>query len=277
MSELAPPEISIIVVSFNEGIKTANCFQSIRARCPLAREIIWVDNGSKPEEFGIMRRAATRPRMRTKLIKFKDNRGFIQGVNAAIPEIDKRSKYVAILNNDCEVGNKTFTKLVKPMVKDKKVGAVGPITQSKISWQEAVNLNRRWSSFNIPPYCGDIDKYTSRLENRFKGKYIDVGSLNLAFFCTAFRKDVFVDGLQGLEESFGIGLGEDDYACHVLRHFGFKLYLALDAFVFHHHRTTFKALNLGVDSIRRHNLKVLKRRIRKLKKSNKFDYLKNYF
>lgn len=263
---LPPPEVSVIVVSFNQCAKTVDCFKSIRANCPLSREIIWVDNGSEDDQFTMMRRAATRPRMRTKLIRFEHNTGFVHGVNSGLKEIDKRSKYIILLNNDTIVGPKSFTKMVKPLA-DRKVGAVGCVTQSRISWQRSTWLNQRWPELKVPDYTGDVDEYTRLLEKKFPGKYIDVESNNLSFFAVAFRKDVFSNVLMGLEEDFGIGLADDDYACHKLRFLGYKLYLALDAFIFHHHRTTFTAINMNVDALRRQNVKTLKKKIKELEKT----------
>ena len=270
LKPLPPPEVSVIIVSLNQSAKTIKCFQSIRATCSLPREIIWVDNGSKTDEFAMMRRAATRPRMRCKLIKHKHNVGFIQGVNSAIPEIDKRSKYVVLLNNDTEVGPDTFKKLVRPFEEDPKTGLTSCITQSQISWQTAEHLNRRWPELGLPyfkEHYNDLLKYSSVLAEKFAGKVLEVTNMNIAFFCACFRKEVFVDEMGGLDKDFGIGLAEDDYANHFLRHRGYKSYLALDAFVFHHHRTTFKALRLSLDSIRRSNLKVLKTKIKQLDNS----------
>lgn len=262
--KIPPVEATVVIVALNQATKTIKCFQSIRANCPLSHEIIWVDNGSKADEFALTKRAATRPRMRTKLIKFRNNGGFVKGVNSAIPEIHKESKYVILLNNDCEVGHRTFSKLIKPLIHDPKIGATSCITQSRISWQEAKNLNRRWPDLKVPEFKGNISDHTKKLEKQFDGKAIDVGALNLSFFCVAFRKEVFVNELHGLEEDFGLGLGDDDFACHKLRHIGYRLYLVLDAFVYHHHRTTFNALRLDVSSIQHRNFKTLKRKVKEL-------------
>lgn len=270
MAENRIPELSIIIVTHNLSDKTINCIKSIRANEPMPHEILWVENGSAPDEYSQMRYYFTRPRMRTKLIRFKDNQGFIKGVNAAIPELHKRTKYVVLLNNDTIVGHRTFSKLIKPLAKDKKIGATGPITQSKISWACAEHLNRRWPDLKLPVFKGEeVNAYTKKLENKYSGKCMDVGKIPLAFFCTAFRKDVFVDVLGGLDQDFGIGIGEDDAACHKLRFLGYKLYLVLDAFVFHHHRSSFKFLNISIDSIRRTNLRTLRRKVKELDRSKK--------
>jgi GT2 family glycosyltransferase len=91
----------------------------------------------------------------------------------------------------------------------------------------------------------------------FKNKYIDVGKLPLSFFCAAFRKETF-DQIGFLDEDFGMGLGDDDEYCYRLRAHNLKLVLSLETFVFHHHRTTFKALKLPVDKIRRRNIHTLR-------------------
>jgi GT2 family glycosyltransferase len=246
----------------NEAAKTVSCFASIRSNTKMPYEIIWVDNGSTPENFGLVRRQATKPKVHTKLIKLDKNVGFVRATNLGIKEAEKSSKYIILLNNDTEVSQNWAKKLTAPLNKDPEVGAVGPVTQSKISWQEARNLNRRWN-LQIPkfPKGGDkiknIYNYSNTLTDMFKNKYIDVGPLPLSFFCVALRKETF-DKLGLLDEDFGLGLGDDDEFCFRLRANKLKLVLSLEAFVFHHHRTTFKSLKLPVDSIRRKNIKTLR-------------------
>jgi len=256
------PEVSIIIPVCNEAVKTVNCFASIRANTKIPYEIIWVDNGSHPENFGLIKRQATKPHVHTKLIHLKKNVGFVKATNIGINEAEKSSKYIILLNNDTEVSHRWATKLITPLIKDSKVGAVGPVTQSKISWQEAGHLNRRWN-LQIPQFPKSREKkdiiynYSNILADMFKNKYIDVGNLPLSFFCAAFRKETFNQvGL--LDEDFGLGLGDDDEYCFRLRAHKYKLVLSLETFVFHHHRSTFTSLKLPVDSIRRKNIRTLR-------------------
>jgi GT2 family glycosyltransferase len=152
--------------------------------------------------------------------------------------------------------------LINPL-QYKHVGISSCLTQSQISWQAAENLNRRWN-LKLPKFTGSIDQYTKSLEKQYSNKCVDVGNVNFNFFCVAFRKEVFVNELGGLDKDFEIGLGEDDYACHKIRSLGYKLYLVLDAFVYHHHRTTFKALNIKMDALRRKNVTTLRKKIKEL-------------
>jgi len=256
------PEVSIVIPVCNESVKTVQCFASIRANTKVPHEIIWVDNGSDSENFGLIKRQATKPNVHTKLIKLKQNVGFVQATNIGIKEAEKSSKYIILLNNDTMVSQCWAAKLITPLKKDLKIGAVGPVTQSGISWQEATQLNRRWD-LQIPrfPKARDASKniynYSNTLTSMFKDKYMDIDALPLSFFCAAFRKETF-DELGLLDEDFGMGLGDDDEYCFRLRAHKLKLVLSLETFVFHHHRTTFKSLKLPVDKIRRKNVRTLR-------------------
>lgn len=258
------PLLSIIIPVCGQAAKTAKCFKSIRASTVMPYEIIWVDNGSDPHSFDIMKRQATKPRMHTKVVKFKKNQGFVKAINAGLSEVEDSVQYIAFLNNDTEVTYKWASKLTAPL-KDESVGAVGPVTQSLISWQEPSHLNLRWK-LGLPKYPrgrGVHDEsvaYADVLhQSAFVDRFIDIGKIPLAFFCTMFRKDV-IDEVGPLDEDFGMGLGDDDEYCYRLRAHGYRLMLSLGTFVFHWHRTTFTSLKLPIDKIRRHNIATLKRK-----------------
>lgn len=256
--------ISIIILSVNQAKLTIKCFESIRINTKIPYEIIWVDNGSNSNEFNTIFSYVKKNNLPVKLVKFNKNKGFVKGVNSTIPYINTSSEYIILLNNDTEIGSKTFEKLIRPLSLDKSIGATGTITQSKIAWQSWNSLNKRWPKLKLPKWEGNIKSYVSKLDKINKNKCIDIGRLPLAFFCTAFRKDVFVNKLGGLDPDIDNGLGDDDLACIKLRSMGYKLVLVLDAFVLHHHRTTFKALGISVDNLRRKNVKTIREKVKKL-------------
>jgi len=263
---MTSPVISIVVLSCNQAVHTVRCFSSIRRSTTIPYEIVWVDNGSTESEFNKMYESVRTENVR--LVKFSKNTGFVGGVNAGIQQVDKNAKYVILLNNDTEVGSKTFEKLIRPFESSSAVGAVGPLTQSKIAWQEAGNFCKLYPKLKLPLYSKSVASYTAELEKRFSGQLIDTTKHNLSFFCAAFKRDVFINELGGLDKEIKIGLGDDDLACHKLRHLGYKLFVALDSFVYHSHRTTFKALNLNIGDLRRHNLQVMRNKIKELNESN---------
>lgn len=259
-------KVSIIVPVVNQAKLTTKCFDSVKKNTEMPYEIIWVDNGSKSSEFEKIYTHCMEQKIIFKLLRFGENQGFVKGINSAIPYISKNSKFIVLLNNDTEIGSRTFEKMIYPLF-DKTVGATSCVTQSNIAWQSYSNLasSKLFPSLKFPKKTGTNEQYSKDLEKAFKNKYIDINStlrtkdLPLSFFCVAFRKEVFCDELNGLDPNIEIGLGDDDLACAKLRQMGYKLVLCLDAFCYHHHRTTFKDLNINVDSLRRKNIKVLRK------------------
>lgn len=244
---------SVVMPVFNQAQLTIRCFESIKRNTSLPYELIWIDNGSAPRDFNAVYNAAQRLGLPTKLVRFKDNMGFIKATNQGIREAT--GEQVILLNNDTEVGYRWAEKLLKPLA-DSAVGAVGPVTQSKIAWQEISHVNKKFN-LQLPGFQGTTDSYSKLLDQRFGDKYIEVASTPLAFFCTALRRQTFVE-LGLLDERFGLGLAEDDEFCLRLRAAGKKLVVSAGCFIFHHHRTTFKAIGAPVDGILRANLKLLK-------------------
>jgi len=95
------------------------------------------------------------------------------------------------------------------------VGLSGPLTTAQNSWQGR--------------HPKDIKGYM----------ILEIGML--AFFTTMFKREVLnVIGL--LDESFGVGLGDDDDYCQRCLDHGYKMALIQDLIIPHHHRTTFKTL-----------------------------------
>ena len=256
------PTVSFIVPVCSQARLTTKCFASIRAAVKVPYEIVWVDNGSATHEIRQVRHQATRPRMHTKLLKFDQNIGFVKATNAGIKEAE--GEFVILLNNDTEVGWKLATRLIKPLMMDRKIGATGPVTDSSIGWQGIVNLNRRWN-LKFPKFRSTTDtiRYSKEIREIHTGKGLEVGGrkLPLSFFCCCMRRSLFKEiGL--LDEDFGIGLGDDDDMALRMAAYGYKQYLVLDAFCKHLHRTTFNELNLEVSSLRRHSIAVLKRKFK---------------
>ena len=245
--------LSIIVPIFNQAALTVRCFESIKRNTSLTYELIWIDNGSQPAQFNEIYHAIKRLDIPTKLVRFKRNMGFIKATNAGI--LEASGDHVILLNNDTEVGHRWDVKLIKPLA-DSAVGAVGPVTQSKIAWQEISHVNRKFN-LQLPGFQGTIESYSKLLDQRFSDKYIEVAATPLAFFCTALRKQTFGEvGL--LDERFGLGLADDDDFCGRLRAAGKRLMLSVGTFVYHHHRTTFRAAGVNVDALLRTNLKLLR-------------------
>jgi len=261
---MGDPVISIVVPVLDQPDMTIKCFHSIRMCTTLPFELIWVDNASLKASRQLIAKQADQFNGKCIMIKNDTNNGFIKATNQGIRAA--RGEYIILLNNDTEVFPGWETNLIKPLYHYNDVGAVGPVTQSRISWQTNLYLNARWE-VGLPPYNESIKlHYWKKLAKALEHKYLDITGMPLAFFCTAMHRSLF-DKIGLLCEEMNIGIGDDDEFCMRMRAYGYRQWLSLGTFVYHNHRTTFKALNLGVESLRVYNMRIFKKKERELRKN----------
>lgn len=200
----------IIIPSWNMSEYAINCLLSIKANSFNYR-VIFVDNGSSEDEFEKVNQVLQK--MPHLLIRNETNQGFIKATNAGI--MASEAPFIILMNNDTEAVSMWLQKLMNPLMKVKEIGLSGPLTTTVDSWQGRFPKDRR--GFII----------------RDKGM--------LAFFCTMIKREVF-EKVGLLDESFGVGFGDDDDYCHRSLKAGYRLALVQDLIIPHHHRSTFKSL-----------------------------------
>jgi len=253
---LKTPKVSIVIPGHNQSVKTIQCIQSIIKHSLLTYEIVFINNGSDDLEMQKIQQHLDK--VDHTVIHNEENTGFVKATNQGIKV--SKYEYIIMLNNDTTIETPHWDDLlVKPLMKDPTVGAVGAVTQSGIAWQEVSKLKK---SFKINyPRIQKVKEYHRQIEN-FKYRYLDVKNQPLAFFCTAFKREIFNE-IGYLDENFHIGLGDDDEFCLRLRSKSYKLLLSLGCFIFHHHRTTFKALDIDEAEIRKVNMPILRQKRKK--------------
>ncbi|WP_434056211.1 MAG: glycosyltransferase family 2 protein [Roseibium sp.] len=94
-ADLVPPEVSVIVISYNTREMTLECLQTICDQTKTAHEVILLDNASKDGSVEAVAEAFPD----TILMAEADNHGFAQGNNIAI-RAKARGRYVLLLNPD---------------------------------------------------------------------------------------------------------------------------------------------------------------------------------
>lgn len=203
-------KFDIIIPSWNQSEYVVNCLKSIR-QYSNDYQVIFVDNGSNQTELDIIF-----PILETiphRYIKLEENKGFIKATNIGI--VHSNAPYIVLMNNDTEAVPNWLEKLVQPLEENHKVGLSGPLTTTPNSWQ------------------GKYDKD--------KTGYVIRKSGMLAFFCTMFKRQVF-ESVGFLDETFGVGFGDDDDYCKRCLDKGWDMALVQDLIIPHHHRTTFKTI-----------------------------------
>jgi GT2 family glycosyltransferase len=184
------------------------CLDSVREHSEDYR-LILVDNGTADT---VPIDAALSKHRHVLLLRRQENLGFVKAVNLGLR--NATAPYVVLLNNDTLVDRDWLPKLRGGL--GGRAGMCGPLSTAEISWQG------RWTPTGT-------DYHT-----------LAAGRM-LAFFCTMFTR-ALLDKLGGLDEAYGLGLGDDDDYCRRAQAAGFDLVLAQHLLIVHLHRTTFGAL-----------------------------------
>ena len=141
---------------------------------------------------------------------------------------------VVLLNNDTYVTRGWIQDLVRPLIRDKTIGLVGPVT-NMIGGVQKVSLHYRDMS--------EMAERARAFTMLRKGSLYETDAI--AFFCVALRREVVREvGL--LDPAFGLGFFEDDDYCQRIIKAGYRIVCADGVFVHHHLSASFNELEYGV-------------------------------
>lgn len=115
------PDVSIILVLYNQAEMTYSCLASIREcleHSPVSVETIILDNDSRDKTHALLDRIEG-----AEIIKNDSNLHFLRGVNAAAARATGR--HILLLNNDAQLTPGALEAAVRTLDEDSTVGAVG--------------------------------------------------------------------------------------------------------------------------------------------------------
>ena len=112
------PEVSIIVVFYNQPHLGLLCLQSILTKAEVSHELIIIDNASGKETNALLDRIKN-----AKIIRNQKNLGFIKAVNQGAEAA--RGKFILLLNNDALIEKDTLSNALKSISEKDEIGAVG--------------------------------------------------------------------------------------------------------------------------------------------------------
>lgn len=104
--------VSIILVNYKTCQDTIECLDSLEQSSYKNFEIIIVDNASSAETVNPLQDYINESNLLIKLVPQKENLGFARANNYALDYVEKKSKYIFILNNDTIVDKDCILNLV---------------------------------------------------------------------------------------------------------------------------------------------------------------------
>lgn len=226
----AVPKVSIIVLTYNNLALNKQCIQSILNKTAYPRyELIIVDNLSTDGTREYLQTLKEKAIPNTKIILNDDNKGFAGGNNVGIRAAD--GDYILLLNNDTIVTRGWITALTKHMENNPKLGMCGPVTNS-IGNEAKIRVN--YSALE------EIDRFAEQYTWEHLGQEWKNPD-RLALFCTLIKREI-IDTCGFLDESYKVGMFEDDDYSEAVKRAGYSLTIAEDAFIHHEHRASFNKL-----------------------------------
>ena len=212
----------IIIPHYGAGELTEVCLRCLRSIKQHTDSdeyrIILVDNAS-PDPDPVRNALSFHPHL---YVRNTENLGFIKATNQGIRLAT--APYVVLMNNDAEAAHNWLEKMRHAFDVHPQVGLAGPLSTAWDSWQG------RWIPTKGKDRSANFDRVHLLAANRM-----------LAFFCVMIARSVF-DKIGLLDESYGVGFGDDDEFCRRAERAFILLALVQDLRIPHAHRTTFKAL-----------------------------------
>ncbi len=215
------PFVSIVLINFNNGQRTIECLQSLKAIDYTNYEIILVDNASTDDSLKtIEKEIMFFPKYQ--IIKNKENLGFASGCNMG-SQVSK-GEYILLLNNDTIVTPNFLSILVHAFEENKDYAIVQP----KIIFKETGKLQSGcafFTNFGFLYYFG----FGADPKNVQFNKTREMFSANGA--CMLIRRSI-IDDIGLFYDNFFAYYEETDF-CHRVLLFGQKIIYQPLAVVYH--------------------------------------------
>lgn len=224
------PKVSIVVLTYNNLALNQQCIDSILHKTAYGNyELIIVDNASADGTVQYLKELEAQQLPELKVIFNDSNKGFAGGNNVGIRAAS--GDYILLLNNDTVVSRGWLTALVKHLENNPSYGMCNPVTNSIGNESMVKAVYTDLTQFHEYAYS-----FTAENMNR---EYTEADRLPL--FSTLIRREV-IEKAGLLDDSYKVGMFEDDDYTEAVKSIGYDIVIADDAFIHHVNNASFKNL-----------------------------------
>lgn len=228
------PELSVILVSFNDWIHLEKCLQSLLAVAPEKNlEVVVVDNNSSDGSPGLVKDRFPE----VKLIRNEKNLGFARACNLGIQA--SAGEFVLFLNNDTIVNVQVLSVLLEKIRENPLIGAVGPALLSGQKTYQ-VSFGKKVDFFSEFIQKGFFNLYNAK-KLRSDSKARDVGWLSAA--CLLARRKALEEA-GCFDENYFLYF-EDIDLCYKIKQSGWILRFLPQAHIIHFGGTSTSAVKIS--------------------------------
>ena len=228
---LEPSLISIVTINYNQIEVTCEFLDSLRKVSYKNYEIIVVDNASVLNPTSIIEEKYPE----VQLIVNKENLGFSGGNNVGIKAA--KGSYIFMVNNDTELTEDIFEKLLAPFSTDTSIGVVCP----KIRFFNPSDVIQYAGFTKVNPMTGRNRKLG--FNETDQGQHNHSGITHYAHGAAMMVKKEVLEKVGLLPEIFFLYYEELDWSARVISH-GYKIYYQSSALIFHK-----ESVSVGKESI----------------------------
>ena len=225
------PKVSVVVLMYNNMKLNKLCISTIFEKTAYPNfEVIIVDNYSTDGTREWLAELDRENIPSLKIVLNDSNKGFAAGNNIGMKECN--GDYIILLNNDTVVTRGWITALVKHLENSSEMGMSGSVTNS-IGNEAKIAVDYS----NLTEIHQFADRYTWEHMGNVYHKEPDV----LAMFALCIKREI-IDKCGYIDESYSIGMFEDDDYSKAVKNAGYKLCIAEDSFIHHFEGSSFKKM-----------------------------------
>ena len=247
--------VDIIMPIYNAYEYTKKCIESIYKNTDMKYNLYLINDCSPDKRIKeILNNVSKRQKPINMeglyIIENEKNLGFIKTVNKAI-KVSKN--HVVLLNTDTEVPNNWLSRLMLPILKDKKIASVTPFANSA-------------TICSFPNFCKDNNLPEGISLKDLDTIFYNFGSHRIieiptgVGFCMAMNREC-ISKIGELDIIYGKGYGEENDWCRRAVKYGYKNVMITNLFIYHKHGVSFsEQIDKSKQERINENLKILTKR-----------------